>query len=371
MTRRRLTLRTQLTLLYAVPFTITGTVLVTVSLLAGRESVPAGSGVPPPPATPGDGFPLGPWSVLMAVLVLVSLILGRLVAGRFLRPVRVITTTAREISASDLHRRLGDIGGPDEFAELAATLDDLFQRLEAAFTAQRQFIANASHELRTPLTAERAVLQVALADPDVTVSSLQEACDEVLRLGAAQEQLLDALFALASGEQGAAARRPCDLADLTRTVLQSRSPCLTAGSDPGPLSLAPGTGAVRVGPLTLTSRLDPAPVAADPRLVQSLITNLIDNAVRHNVPGGRVEVETTSAGGAGRIVVRNSGPIVPAAEIDRLFEPFQQLGRERTRHGDGHGLGLAVVRAIAAAHHASLTATARPAGGLDITVTFP
>ncbi|SFF35962.1 Histidine kinase-, DNA gyrase B-, and HSP90-like ATPase [Actinoplanes philippinensis] len=105
--------------------------------------------------------------------------------------------------------------------------------------------------------------------------------------------------------------------------------------------------------------------------MQSLITNLIDNAVRHNVPGGRVEVETTSAGGAGRIVVRNPGPIVPAAEIDRLFEPFQQLRRERTRHGDGHGLGLAIVRAIAAAHHATLTAAARPAGGLDITVTFP
>jgi signal transduction histidine kinase len=348
-TRRRLTLRTQLTLLYAVPFTLTGTVLVTVSLLAGSESVPAGTSVPPQPGPDGASFPIGPWSVLMTVLVLVSLILGRLVAGRFLKPVRAITATARDISASDLHRRLGDIGGPDEFAELAATLDDLFHRLETAFTAQRQFIANASHELRTPLTAERALLQVALADPGVTVGSLQEACREVLQLGAAQERLLEALFALASGEQGVEARQPCDLADLTRAVLRSR----------------PSTG------LSVETRLDPAPVSADPRLVQSLIANLVDNAVRHNVPGGHVEVETVSAAGTARLVVRNSGPVVPPAEVDRLFEPFQQLHRERTRHGDGHGLGLAIVRAIATAHHAALVATAPEAGGLDVTVTFP
>ncbi|WP_433796932.1 sensor histidine kinase [Actinoplanes sp. CA-252034] len=370
MTRRRLALRTQLTLLYAVPFTITGTVLVTVSLLAGRESVPAGTGVPPPQAGPsGAGFPLGPWSVLMAVLVLVSLILGRLVAGRFLRPVRVITATARDISASDLHRRLGDIGGPDEFAELAATLDGLFHRLETAFAAQRQFIANASHELRTPLTAERALLQVALADPDVTVASLREACDEVLRLGAAQEHLLEALFTLASGEQGVEARRPCDLADLTRAALRARPSPGVPGS-PAATSHTAEPGTV-LEPLTVEVSLAPAPLTADPRLLGSLIANLVDNAVRHNVPGGRVEVETSAAGGAARLVVRNSGPVVPPAEIDRLFEPFQQLHRQRTGHGDGHGLGLAIVRAIAAAHQATVVATARPSGGLDVTVVFP
>ncbi|BEL05254.1 ATP-binding protein [Actinoplanes sichuanensis] len=349
MTRRRLTLRTQLTLLYAVPFTLTGTLLVTVSLLAGRESVPAGTPVPPRPDPAGTDFPLGPWSVLMAILVLVSLVLGRLVADRFLRPVRAITTTARDISANDLHRRLGDIGGSDEFAQLAATLDDLFQRLETAFAAQRQFIANASHELRTPLTAERALLQVALADPDITIGSLQEACREVLQLGAAQERLLEALFALAGGEQGVESRHPCDLAELTRGVLATRAP----------------------DDRTVEARLDPAPLSADPRLLRSLIANLVDNAVRHNVPGGRVEVTTSTAGGAARLVVRNSGPVVPPDDVDRLFQPFQQLHRQRTGHGDGHGLGLAIVRAIATAHHAALVATAPPTGGLDITVTFP
>ncbi|MEU4161979.1 HAMP domain-containing sensor histidine kinase [Actinoplanes sp. NPDC026670] len=370
MTRRRLTLRTQLTLLYAVPFTLTGTVLVTVSLLAGRESVPAGTGVPPRPDPVGPGFPLGPWAVLMTVLVLVSLLLGRLVAGRFLRPVRAITTTARDISATDLHRRLGDIGGSDEFAELAATLDALFQRLETAFAAQRQFIANASHELRTPLTAERALLQVALADPGVTVGSLEEACREVLALGAAQERLLEALFALASGEQGVESRQPCDLADLTRGVFAARPPIAPAGDPASRPSAAPGGAAPSAG-LTVEVDLGPAPLSADPRLVQSLIANLVDNAVRHNVAGGRVEVTTSSVDGTARLVVRNTGPVVPPDDVERLFEPFQQLHRSRIRHGDGHGLGLAIVRAIATTHHADLVATAPATGGLDITVTFP
>lgn len=348
MSRPWQTLRAQLTLLYAVPFAVTGAVLVTVPL-AFRNSVPVGSGSGSPSAG-GRTFSLGTWSISMVVLVLVSLGLGWLVAGRFLRPVRTITATAREISAHDLHRRLGDISGTDEFAELAATLDELFQRLEASFTSQRHFIANASHELRTPLTAERTLLQVALADPDATSDSLRDTCQEVLRLSAAQERLIEALLALASGQQGVELREPFDLADLARTAIR-----------PSP----------HTGPAIVTA-LDSAPTSGDPRLVQSLLVNLIDNAVRHNLPaGGHVEVTTASVGGAARLVVRNSGPVVPQAEVNRLFEPFQQLHRQRTRHRDGHGLGLAIVRAIATAHDATLLVQARPTGGLDITITFP
>jgi signal transduction histidine kinase len=294
-------------------------------------------------------FPFVTWSVSLAALVLVSIWLGWLVAGRFLRPLRTITATARDISASNLHRRLGPAGRTDEFAELAVTLDDLFERLEAAFASQRHFVANASHELRTPLTAERTLLQVALADPDATIESLRAACQEVLVLGAAQERLIEALLTLASGEQGVERREPFDLADVARGILRSRQ---CAG-------------------VTVDTALEATPASGDPRLVESLVANLVDNALRYNVPGGRVEVTTATVEGRARIVVRNSGPVVSPEEVDRLFEPFQQLHGRRIRHGGGHGLGLAIVRAIATAHGAALAARARPAGGLDIAVTFP
>ena len=349
MSRRRRTLRTQLTLLYAVPFAVTGAVAVTLPLLGDSRSAPVGTAIPPPRSAGGARFPVATWSVSKLLLVLMSLVLGRLVAGRFLRPLRAITATARDISVTNLERRLGDIGGTDEFARLAATLDELFERLEAAFASQRHFVANASHELRTPLTAERTLLQVALRNPDATVESLRDACREVLQLGAAQERLIEALFTLADGQRAVERREPLDLADIARAVLRSR----------------PATG------LTVESTLEPAPALGDPRLAESLVANLVDNAVRYNLPaGGRVEVATASVADGARIVVRNSGPIVPATEIDRLFEPFHQLRRERTGHGDGHGLGLAIVRAVAAAHGATLRARARPTGGLDVEVTF-
>jgi signal transduction histidine kinase len=294
-------------------------------------------------------FPFVTWSLSLAALMLVSIGLGWLVAGRFLRPLRTIIATARDISASNLHRRLGPTGRSDEFAELAVTLDELFARLDAAFASQRHFVANASHELRTPLTAERALLQVTLADPDATVESLRAACREVLALGAGQERLIEALLTLASGEQGVEWREPFDLADVARGVLLAR----------------------RSSGVTVETALEAAPMSGDPRLVESLVANLVDNALRYNVPHGRVEVATATVEGGARIVVRNSGPIVPPEEVDRLFEPFQQLDGRRIRHGEGHGLGLAIVRAIADAHGAALVARARPAGGLDVAVTFP
>ena len=348
MSRPRLTLRAQLMLLYAGPFFVAGTALVSVPLLGVSSTAPAGSGSLPPEPSPAIHSPLAVWAIALVALVLVSIGLGWLVAGRFLRPLRRITATARDISASNLHRRLGPAGRTGEFAELAVTLDELFGRLEAAFASQRRFVANASHELRTPLTAERALLQVALADPDATVESLRVACREVLVLGAAQERLIDALLTLASSEQGVERREPFDLASVARDVLESR----------------PSAG------VTVSSALAAAPASGDPRLVESLVANLVDNALRHNVPGGRIEVATGTAEDGARIVVRNTGPVVPPDEVGRLFEPFQQLDGRRIRHGEGHGLGLAIVRAIANAHGAQLTAQARPAGGLDVAVTF-
>jgi signal transduction histidine kinase len=198
---------------------------------------------------------------------------------------------------------------------------------------------------------------VALRDPAASVASLRAACDEVLQLGQQQQELIDALLTLAGSEREITRAEPFDLADVAAGV--------TAGVDAD----------VTVDAL-IDTRLDPAPAEGDPRLAESLVANLVGNAVRHNVPGGWATVRTGTAGGRAMLRVSNSGPVIPPAEVGRLFEPFQRLGDERIRRqggrgGGGHGLGLAIVRAIAAAHDAELTAQARPEGGLDITVSFP
>ena len=343
-------LRTRLTLLYAVPFLLSGAVLVAIPVLQTSSTQPVGSTPAGPPVavdSPVMDRVVAAAAVGLAAMVVVSIVVGWLVAGRFLRPLWTITATARDISASNLHRRLGLRGTRrgDEFTLLADTLDDLFARLQAAFESQQRFVANAAHELRTPLTAERTLLQVALADPDAGVESLRAACQEVLLLGRAQERLIDALLTLATSERGVERREPVDLAALAGHAVDSR-----AGD------------AVRVD-----TALAPAAAAGDARLLEILVANLVDNAVRHNVPGGRVEVVT---GEPASLTVTNTGPVVPPDQIERLFEPFQRLGAQRVGHTDGHGLGLAIVRAIATAHAAHVTADANPGGGLTVTVSF-
>jgi signal transduction histidine kinase len=296
---------------------------------------------------------LGGLLMALAVIAACSLALSWLIAGRFVQPLRTIIGTAQDISANNLHRRLGLHGRHDEFTQLGETLDNLFARLEASFEAQRHFIANASHELRTPLSAGRALLQVAITDPTPTVDTLRATCKEVLQLGEQQERLISALLTLANSQRGLRRPQPLDLADIARTVLLSRGP-----------------EAERRG-IQLDVTLAAAPATGDPNLAQSLVTNLVDNALRHNVPGGYAEIRT-GTGTAGAILsVANTGTIVPTNEVQHLFEPFRQLGTERVRHNEGHGLGLAIVRAITHAHDATLTAHARPKGGLDIQVVFP
>jgi signal transduction histidine kinase len=292
---------------------------------------------------------------ILAGLVIASLAVGWLIAGRFLRPLRTITATARDISASNLNRRLDLTGRNDEFKDLGETLDDLFGRLEASFESQRHFVANASHELRTPLAAERTLLQVALADPQATAGTLRETCQQVLVLGDRQERLIEALLTLASSERGVEQWEPFDLAEVAGKVLDDRRQ------------------EAEHRRLRVRAALTAAPATGDPRLAESLVANLVDNAIRHNVAGGRVEVWTTMTDGQAVIRIRNTGAVVPSYELNRLFQPFQRLGDERIRHGDGdgHGLGLAIVRAIAAAHKAAVRVTAGSEGGLDIEVSFP
>ena len=285
--------------------------------------------------------------------LLVALALGWLIAGQLLRPLRTITATARNISASNLSGRLGLAGRDDEFTELGETLDDLFARLEASFQAQRHFVANASHELRTPLTAERTLLQVALADPDPTVETLRSTCQQLLALGEQQERLIEALLTLADSERGTDQRQLFDLAELAGQAIMNRR-----------------QEASRRG-IRIDAALNPAPANGDPRLADSLVTNLVNNAIQHNIEGGQVEISTAVAGDKAILSLSNTGAKIPPDDVDRLFQPFQRIGIERGGHSGGHELGLAIVRAIAGVHGATLTAKARPEGGLDIQLSFP
>src|ERR1022692_1391125 len=282
------TIRLQLALLYAGVFVALGAALLGVSGLlvrTGSASGAPGSGSgSAQPAFNGRQFDVGPALVFLAT-VLIALALGWLIAGRFLRPLRTITATARDISASNLNRRLALSGRNDEFAELGETLDGLFGRLEASFQAQRHFVANASHELRTPLAAERTLLQVALADPDATAQTLRTTCEELLALGDQQERLIEALLTLASSERGVERWEPFDLADITEKVVSARR-----------------HQAERRG-IQIEATLAAAPAAGDTSLAMSLVANLVDNALRHNVPGGRAEIRVAMREGRATIGV--------------------------------------------------------------------
>jgi signal transduction histidine kinase len=293
------------------------------------------------------------WSgIALAITIVAAIGPGWFVAGRVLRPLSTITTAARRISASSLHQRLALPGPDDELKELGDTLDDLLARLEASFDAQRRFVANASHELRTPITRERALLQVTRANPARTLDTWQAVSAELLASNAEQERLIEALLTLASSEGAPGQREPVDLAALA-------SACLAA-ADPE---------AGRLG-LQVQAGIRPAALDGDPVLIRRLVSNLIQNAVQHNVPGGHIQVTTGPSRGRAVVSVTSSGQVIPPAEIDRLFQPFQRLGSRPARDG-GHGLGLSIVRAIAAAHGAIITGQPAPGGGLSVAVSFP
>ena len=293
-------------------------------------------------------------AIALTVIAVAAAAIGWIIAGRVLRPLSAITAAARRISASSLDERLALHGPDDELKELGDTLDGLFARLEASFGAQRRFAANASHELRTPLTRERTLLQVTRADPAATTSTWQDVSGELLASNAEQEHLIEALLTLASSEAGPGEHQPADLAAITSAALAAARPAIS-----------------RRG-LHVQAGIQPAALDGDPLLVQQLAANLIDNAIRHNIPGGDIQIATRTSQAGAVLSVTSSGPVIPPADVDRLFGAFQRLGpRPARRDGHGHGLGLSIVRAIATAHAATITAQPRPGGGLTIDVTFP
>ncbi|RBQ14952.1 two-component sensor histidine kinase [Spongiactinospora rosea] len=351
------TIRVRLTLIYSGLFLLTSVVLlITVNLLL-RQALDARiarlpeEAVAPSEVGPRPDRPLRPplpelvndvigyhWEVTwftVGALTLVSLIVGRLVAGRMLRPVHRITATAQRLSLSTLHERIALSGPQDELKELADTFDAMLDRLERSVAGQRRFIANASHELRTPLAVQRAAIEIGLPE------DVGEIRRTLLLNNRRAEHLIDALLVLAQAEHGLDKRTPVALDEVVRLVLAEK---------------------VSDG-ITVTGRVEPFVVDGDPVLLNRLVTNLVDNAIRYNHPGGTVEVTLSR----GVLTVRNTGPHVPPERFGDLFEPFRRLETTRTQ---GAGLGLSIVASIAKAHGADVRASPNPGGGLEFVVQF-
>ncbi|MEV0176900.1 ATP-binding protein [Streptomyces sp. NPDC050803] len=365
-------IRWRLTLLYSALFAVAGAVLLAVTYLLVAGSEPTLTAGAPPRLTHQVEEPDAPTiasyveerlSVLreeqlhqllvesalaLAVMTVASVALGWLMAGRVLAPVRTMTAAARRISADNLHERLAVSGPDDELKAMADTFDAVLARLEAAFEAQKRFVANASHELRTPLTLQQAIADVTLADSDASADSLRSALLRVRAAGQEQERLIDALLTLARSQRGLERREYVDLAAVVREHLPCSGPRVEA-------------------------RLDPAPVLGDPQLLERLVVNLADNAVRHNLPEGSWVRVWTGLDAQGRpgLRIENSGPLIPADQAAGLFQPFRRLGAERLRKRDGHGLGLSIVAAVVAAHDGRVLARTRPEGGLAVEVALP
>lgn len=283
----------------------------------------------------------------LAVVTILAALGSWILAGRVLRPIHRITATARAASEHNLSARVSMHGPRDELRELADTFDEMLGRLQSGFDGQRRFIANASHELRTPLTVMGATVDVVLAKARPTQAELQRMGHDVRIAVDDAKRLIEALLTLARNEHGLTVHEQVDLATVAEDVLDS----------------------VDAGDRCLRPSLRPAVLAGDPVLLERLVANLVDNAMRYNVSGGNVRIETRTVDGRATLLVANTGPIVAPDAIDGLFEPFRRL-RDRTG-GDGFGLGLAIVASITAVHDGTVTARPAPDGGLEVAITMP
>ncbi len=380
----RPTIRLRLTLAYGAMFLVTGGLLLAVNyVLVGNslrhDSVAVTVRVPEPVAAPFAPEPLvvegepasvedlqrrvrdatlntlllqsGQALVLMAVA---SLGLGWLIAGRVLKPVQDMTAAARRMSEQNLHERLALHGPDDELKELGDTFDAMLARLEAAFASQRRFVADASHELRTPLSIIRAQIDVALADPDASSEELRAMAETVRDATERCERLIDSLLVLARSDRGPATNEPVPLDEVATDVLVQ------------------GQAEASQAQVALHSDLSAATVRGDRPLLERLVANLVENGVRHNHQGGRVDVALFPTEADVVLRVANTGEPVAPDQVNALFEPFRRLGAERTGGARrGVGLGLSIVRSVAKAHGGSVTARPRAEGGLEVEVRLP
>jgi signal transduction histidine kinase len=291
--------------------------------------------------------------IAAAILIPAAALLAWWLAGRSLRPVRAITAAAQQASANRLSYRLAMSGPRDEISELAHTYDAMMDRLEHAFDAQRRFVANASHELRTPLAVAGTAVDVTLARPDRRPEQLEAMARDVRGALARAEQLVDSLLSLTRSQNLERATDPVDLATLAEDALDAQAHSIAERS------------------LTVNAELAEARTIGDAALLARLVGNLIDNAVRHNVEGGHLDVRTDRGDAAVVLRVSNTGAVIDPQLVDQLAEPFQRATGRARGSDDGLGLGLAIVQSIADAHGARLTLTAPPTGGLEVFLELP
>ena len=370
------TVRMRLTLLYGALFLLSGTVLLAVAYTLTRNAMNA---ISPPTGTGNVGNLqalreaklrnaviasqhgtmmhqlLTSCIIALAITAVLSIALGWLVAGRVLRPLRTMTAATQRISEQNLHQRLAVAGPDDELKRLSDTIDDLLARLEAAFDAQRRFVANASHELRTPLTVMRTALDVATRKPGPPVPAVATLASKIRAGLDKADRLVESFLTLARAEHGAPERQSTVALDNLATTI-----------------LAEYCAAISDMHLTVGQDRHDTPVPGSEALLTHLTSNLIDNAIRHNQPGGWIRVATGTGTGTARLVVENSGPIIDPGRVGELVQPFRRAVPDRTSADDtGVGLGLSIVAAITTTHHGTLDLHARPHGGLRVTVTLP
>jgi signal transduction histidine kinase len=376
----RHTVRLRLTLLYGGLFLISGAALLTITYLLARHftahlqvttnpgSTPFPTGQPLPANAASRAVSANAYSqvhgsfvdqlltdclIALAIMAVVSIGLGWLVAGRVLRPLRTMTATTRRISAQNLHERLAISGPRDELTDLGDTIDELLARLETAFEAQRRFVANASHELRTPLAMMRTSLDVAVGKPrpgrEVTVlaGKLREGLDQA-------DRLIESFLLLARAQQGA----PTDRGTI---------PLSTIVSD----AVAARTEHARRLGVNLHTDLSDIDIDGSQTLLSRMVANVLDNALTHNSPGGFVHVATNLDGPDVQLLIDSSGPPLDQNDVQKLGQPFRRLGAERTASDTGVGLGLSIVAAIATAHGGALRLHARDEGGLRVVIELP
>jgi len=383
----RLTARGRLTILYTALVLAAGIMLTTLTYVLMRRNLahrsvfvqisPTGNPEQLPPGRPNLSDLaeqlqaatlselLTQAAIALAVVTLLAAVLGWLAAGRILRPIRTISATAQRLSAENLSARVPVSTPSDELATLARTINGMLDRIQRGIAerdrvldSQRMFTANAAHELRTPLTTMRTAIDVTLDGEPRTAELLTMAGDIRTAIGHSQ-RTLDGLLSLARSQTGLGTQHSADLAEVTAEILGSVSDDLIAADDATAQDIA------------LRTDLRPAPIIGEPILLERMVSNLIDNAIRYNHAGGHVTVTTGTTAAQAFLRIANTGPPIVPGEADRLLEPFVRGEGTRTRTDDGAGLGLSIVRAIVLAHHGEITTATRPTGGLDITIHLP
>jgi signal transduction histidine kinase len=339
----RPTVRARLAMLLTAMYVLTEVVLQVALLVAIDIRRPAGP--------PNSVVLLERYCVGLAITVAIACGLAWVAAGRILRPLRQITDTARRITSKDLHERLALDGPADELTELGDTFDAMLVRLEAAFTGQQLFAANAAHELRTPLAVLRAELDLLLTGPQPSPAEVRDAAARLRRTVLSSEHMLERLLILTRGMLGPGEREPVPLDQVTGQAL------------------AAAAETARAQGLTIHPELKEALAYGDSSLLSELAGNLIGNAVTYNCPDGWIAASTHTDGDRVILEISNSGQRIADADLEGLLEPFRRAGQQRT--GNSSGLGLSIVGAIVAAHGGELGLRALAGGGLAVRVSLP